>query len=95
MNINFINSLRLKLQGDIAMARSNIDVFMNNAVGVGEHGDVMTTIEEQFAVIATARDKLVEVENYKNRHTDSDEMSKARAEEMQFVQEQKDIYDNV
>jgi len=79
MNINFINSLRLKLQGDIAMARSNIDVFMNNAVGVGEHGDVMTTIEEQFAVIATARDKLVEVENYKNRHTDADELSKTHA----------------
>ena len=58
MNIKFTSALRLKLQGDIAMATSNIDVFMANAVGVGEHGDVMTTIEEQFAVIAAARDKL-------------------------------------
>ena len=79
MNIKFTSALRLKLQGDIAMATSNIDVFMASAVGVGEHGDVMTTIEEQFAVIATARDKLVEVENYKNRHTDADEMSKTHA----------------
>ena len=83
MNIKFTSALRLKLQGDIAMATSNIDVFMANAVGVGEHGDVMTTIEEQFAIIATARDKLEAVNDYVNSHTDVDEMSKARAKEMQ------------
>ena len=81
MNINFTNALRLKLEGDIAMARANIDVFMTSAVGVGEHGDVMSTIEEQFAVIATARDKLVEVRNYIDAHIDTDEMSKSHARE--------------
>jgi hypothetical protein len=35
MNINFTSALRLKLEGDIAMARANIDVFMASAVGVG------------------------------------------------------------
>ena len=81
MNINFTTALRLKLEGDIAMARANIDVFMTSAVGVGEHGDVMTTIEEQFAVMATARDKLVEVRNYIDAHTDTDELSKSHARE--------------
>ena len=81
MNINFTTALKLKLEGDIAMARANIDVFMTSAVGVGEHGDVMTTIEEQFAAMATARDKLVEVRNYIDAHIDTDEMSKAHAKE--------------
>jgi hypothetical protein len=81
MNINFTTALKLKLEGDIAMARANIDVFMTSAVGVGEHGDVMTTIEEQFAVMATARDKLVEVRNYIDAHTDTDELSKSHARE--------------
>ena len=81
MNINFTTALRLKLEGDIAMAQANIDVFMNSAVGGGEHGDVMTTIEEQFAVMATARDKLVEVRNYIDAHTDTDELSKSHARE--------------
>ena len=81
MNINFTTALRLKLEGDIAMAQANIDVFMNSAVGVGEHGDVMTTIEEQFAVMATARDKLVEVRNYIDAHTATDELSKSHARE--------------
>ena len=81
MNINFTTALRLKLEGDIAMARANIDVFMTSAVGVGEHGDVMTTIEEQFAVMATARDKLVEVRNYIDAHTDTDDLSKSHARE--------------
>ena len=79
--INKLTSLRMKLEGDIAMARSNIDVFMTSAVGVGEHGDVMTTIEEQFAVMAAARDKLVEVRNYIDAHTDTDELSKSHARE--------------
>ena len=83
MNIKFANALRQKLYGDIAMSKANVEVFMNNAVGVGEHGDVMTTIEEQFAIIATARDKLEAVNDYVNSHTDVDEMSKARAKEMQ------------
>tara|TARA_B110000014_G_C20106124_1_gene581690 strand:+ start:1690 stop:1950 length:261 start_codon:yes stop_codon:yes gene_type:complete len=81
MNINFTTALKLKLEGDIAMARANIDVFMTSAVGVGEHGDVMTTIEEQFAVMATARDKLVEVRNYIDAHTDTDDLSKSHARE--------------
>ena len=63
------------------MARANIDVFMTSAVCVGEHGDVMTTIEEQFAVMATARDKLVEVRYYIDAHTDTDELSKSHARE--------------
>ena len=79
--INKLTSLRMKLEGDIAMARSNIDVFMTSAVGVGEHGDIMTTIEEQFAVIANARDKLTEVNNYQNRHTDVDDLSKSHDRE--------------
>ena len=79
MNIKFTSALRLKLQGDIAMATSNIDVFMASAVGVGEHGDVMTTIEEQFAVIAAARDKLKAVNQYVDSYTDEDELSKAHA----------------
>jgi hypothetical protein len=81
MNINFTTALKLKLEGDIAMARANIDVFMTSAVGVGEHGDVMSTIEEQFAVIANARDKLVEVRNYIDVHSDTDELSKSHARE--------------
>ena len=67
MNIKFTSALRLKLQGDIAMATSNIDVFMASAV------------EEQFAVIAAARDKLKAVNQYVDSYTDEDELSKAHA----------------
>ena len=82
MNIKFTNALKHKLQGDISMALANIDIFMTNAVGVGEHGDVMTTIEEQFAVIAAARDKLQAVNQYVDSYTDVDELSKSYAKEM-------------
>ena len=78
---SMLTSLRLKLQGDIAMARSNVDVFLKYPVGVGEHGDVMSTVEEQFAVIATAQDKLEEVKRYQNSLNDVDEWSKGRAKE--------------
>ena len=30
-------ALKKKLQGDIAVHKTNIDVYMNNTVGIGEH----------------------------------------------------------
>ena len=38
--------------------RINVENLLNNAVGVGEHADIMDTIEKELAVIAEYDDKL-------------------------------------
>ena len=38
--------------------RINVENLLNNAVGVGEHADIMDTIEKELEIIAEYDDKL-------------------------------------
>ena len=45
-------------EAEMAAARANIDVYLNNPVGIGEHPDLVAAVDSEMAKIATARDKL-------------------------------------
>ena len=64
MRSNLINALRLKLEGEVAVARANIEVYMTSSVGIGEHPDLVAAIESQFDAIANARDKLDAIDEF-------------------------------
>jgi hypothetical protein len=42
----------------------NIEVFLNNPVGVGEHADIMDTIEKELNTIAEYMDQLEVLDKY-------------------------------
>ena len=44
--------------------RINVENLLNNAVGVGEHSDIMDTIEKELAIIAEYDDKLEMLKKY-------------------------------
>ena len=44
--------------------RINVENLLNNAVGVGEHADIMDTIEKELAIIAEYDDKLEMLKKY-------------------------------
>ena len=44
--------------------RINVENLFNNAVGVGEHSDIMDTIEKELAFIAEYDDKLEMLNKY-------------------------------
>ena len=54
----------MKLEGEVAVARANIEVYMTSSVGIGEHPDLVSAIESQFDVIANARDKLDAIDEF-------------------------------
>ena len=57
--MNFLlEALEKKLEGEVAMAKANIQVYIMNASGIGEHPDVVEAVETQVAKIAEAEDKL-------------------------------------
>jgi len=47
-----------KLEAEIAVAEANIQVYMSNPAGIGEHPDIVQAIETQVEAIANAEDKL-------------------------------------
>mgnify|MGYP001281373303 FL=1 len=59
-----LEALILKLEGEIAVAKANIEVYQKNAAGIGEHPDIVEAIELQVTKLADANDKLETIRKY-------------------------------
>ena len=53
-----IEALEQQYRGNIASARANIRVYLENPAGIGEHPDVVHAIDSQIAIIAENQEKL-------------------------------------
>ena len=53
----FLKALKLQYESEIEKAKANIQVYLTNPVGIGEHPD-LAAIDNQIEVIAHASDKL-------------------------------------
>jgi len=51
-------ALKMRYQGEMAAAKANISVYMKHPVGIGEHSDLISAIDEQVEKAATADEKL-------------------------------------
>jgi hypothetical protein len=51
-------ALEKKLEGDIAVAKADLGVFLASPIGVAEHIDYVATAEKKLEALATAEDKL-------------------------------------
>ena len=52
------NALKKRLEADIELARSDLEVFLHNPIGVAEHIDYVITAEKKLEALADAEDKL-------------------------------------
>ena len=59
-----IKALKSHAQGHIDKHKMNVEVYLNNSVGIGEHPDVLEAIEKEIAVIAQYMDELVVLNRY-------------------------------
>jgi len=62
-----IEALKAHYEGEIAKAKANVEVFLENNVGVGEHPDVVETISGEIEKIAAAEDNLNALEKHFNQ----------------------------
>ena len=58
-----LQALITKLEGDIEVAKANILVYTRQSVGIGEHIDIVETIEKEVEKIADAHDKIEAIKN--------------------------------
>lgn len=58
-----LEALIKKLEGEIAVAKANVDVYIKSAAGIGEHPDIVESIETQISKIAEAEDKIETINN--------------------------------
>ena len=57
-----LKSLRSKYESEIDCARTNIEVYLQQPVGVAEHPDIIASVDTQMNIMAEARDKLQELD---------------------------------
>ena len=53
-----MKALQKKYESDIAVAKANIEVYLKNPAGIGEHPDIVEAVNSQVQLIADAEDKL-------------------------------------
>ena len=58
MRDQIIKALLAHAQGDIAKHKANVEVYLTNPVGIGEHSNVMEAIEEELNMIAKYQDQI-------------------------------------
>ena len=49
---------------DVAKAQANIEIYLKNPVGIGDHSDVLGAIDEQVSKMAEAQDKIEVLNRY-------------------------------
>ena len=69
---NLVKSLAKKYEADILNAKANIEVYVTNPAGIGEHPDLAAAIDSQVDIIAHAEDKLGVLNKHYNSEQDKE-----------------------
>ena len=64
MRDQMIKALLAHAQGDIAKHKANVEIYLTNPVGIGEHSNVMEAIEEEINMIAKYQDQIDVIQKY-------------------------------
>ena len=64
MREQLIKALLAHAQGDIAKHKANIEVYLANPVGIGEHSNIVDAIEGELDMIAKYQDQIDIINKY-------------------------------
>ena len=63
-----LDALRSQCKGNIDKARVNVEIYLHNPVGIGEHPDVLAAIQDQIDTIAKEVERLEVIDTYFKEH---------------------------
>jgi hypothetical protein len=85
MSLQLVKAARMHAEGELERAKTNILVYMNQSVGIGEHSDIVEAIQEELDKMAMAEDRIEML----NKHFSS------IAEAKEFLQEDDGVQLNI
>lgn len=59
-----VKAARMHAEGELERAKTNIMVYMNQSVGIGEHSDIVEAIQEELDKMAMATDRIEMLERH-------------------------------
>ena len=64
MREQLIKALLAHAQGDIAKHKANVEIYLSNPVGIGEHSNIVEAIEQELDMIAKYQDQIDIINKY-------------------------------
>ena len=64
MQKQLVKAARMHAEGELERAKTNIMVYMNQSVGIGEHSDIVEAIQTELDTMATANDRIEMLEKF-------------------------------
>ena len=61
---NMIEAIKDHAKGHIKKHTMNVEIYLKNAAGVGEHPDVLEAVEKELKIIAEYDDQLEVINKY-------------------------------
>ena len=68
LRLKILEGLLATSEGNIAKAKANIEVYLHNPAGIGEHPDVLGAIQEQLDIIAHEEERMDVIEKHFSSH---------------------------
>ena len=64
MRDQMIKALLAHAQGDIEKHKANVEIYLANPAGIGEHSDIMESVENELNMIAKYEDQVEVIKKY-------------------------------
>ena len=64
MRDQMIKALLAHAQGDIEKHKANVEIYLTNPTGIGEHSDIMESVENELNMIAKYQDQIDVIQKY-------------------------------
>tara|TARA_E500000081_G_C5900849_1_gene247677 strand:+ start:135 stop:350 length:216 start_codon:yes stop_codon:yes gene_type:complete len=64
MRDQMIKALLAHAQGDIEKHKANVEIYLTNPAGIGEHSDIMDSVENELNMIAKYQDQIDVIQKY-------------------------------
>ena len=69
MREQLIKALLAHAQGDIQKHIANVEVYLTNPAGIGEHSNIVEAIEQELDIIAKYHDQIEVINKYFKKHS--------------------------
>jgi len=64
MKVQLLDAARKHAEGVLALHTANVQVYLNNPAGIGEHSDVMEAIQAELDKMSAAYDQIEMLNKY-------------------------------
>jgi hypothetical protein len=64
LKLIMVSAARKHAEAELELHKANIEVYMRQVVGIGEHSDVIETIQKELDKMAQAQDRLDMLDRY-------------------------------